>query len=265
MAGGRQRGGGDGLCVGTVLRVSGAGFARSVCLRPRSGAGSDPGQSESRPRGPRQARLARGPDDRRASDDPWASRGAPASSSPVRSLRRARRYRGQVRLREPADAGRADEGDRARTASTLVRVFRIAGPRKDTSIALLWAKEDGYWKIVSWQTAPKPDETPVPPAPPEPKVVRIKADLTLVHAAKNFLDTWLIRKNYDAAFRYLSTRSYACYDLVRGPDAPRVNIARRCRPEDPRKSRTHRPMGWHADAIWRRSSRLPSRSTRRFV
>ena len=60
----------------------------------------------------------------------------------------------------------------------------------------------------------------MPPAPPEPKVVRIKADLTLVQAAKNFVDTWLIRKDYDAAFRYLSTRSYACYDLVRGPDAP---------------------------------------------
>ena len=43
-------------------------------------------------------------------DDPWASRGVPASSGPVRPLRRARRCRGQVRLREPADAGRADEG-----------------------------------------------------------------------------------------------------------------------------------------------------------
>ena len=62
--------------------------------------------------------------------------------------------------------------------------FRIAGPGKDTSIALLWAKEDGYWKIVSWQTAPKPDETPVPPAPPEPKVVRIKADLALVQRSE---------------------------------------------------------------------------------
>ena len=101
--------------------------------------------------------------------------------------------------------------------------FRIAGARNDTSIALLWAKDGGYWKIVSWHVAPKPgetDETPGPPAPPEPEVGRIKADLTLVHAAKTFLDTWLIRKDYDAAFRVLSTRSYACYDLVRGPDAP---------------------------------------------
>ena len=139
-----------------------------------------------------------------------------ASSGPVRSLRSAGRHRGQVRLREPADAGRADEGIARVRPALWCDASASPGQRKDTSIALLWAKEDGYWKIVSWQTAPKPDETPVPPAPPEPKVVRIKADLTLVHAAKSFVDTWLIRKDYDAAFRYLSTSSYACYDLVRG-------------------------------------------------
>jgi hypothetical protein len=99
-------------------------------------------------------------------------------------------------------------------------IFRIAGAANDTSIALLWAKEDGYWKIVSWHVAPKPDETPVPTAPPEPTVEQIKADLVLVHASKTFMDTWLIRKDYDAAFGYLSTKSYACYDLVRGPDRP---------------------------------------------
>jgi hypothetical protein len=98
--------------------------------------------------------------------------------------------------------------------------LRFAGGRKDTSIALLWAKEDGYWKIVSWQTAPTADATPAPPAPPAPKVVRIRADIALVHEANNFLDTWLVGKNYDAAFQYLSTRSYGCYDLVRDPDAP---------------------------------------------
>ena len=99
-------------------------------------------------------------------------------------------------------------------------VFRTAGSRKDASIALLWAKEDGYWKIVSWQTEPEPDRTPAPPAPTPPTVVRIKADLTLVDAARSFLETWLIRKDYDAAFRYLSNSSSACYDVTRAPRAP---------------------------------------------
>ena len=98
--------------------------------------------------------------------------------------------------------------------------FRVAGAAHDTSVALLWAKEDGYWKIVSWHVAPKPDATPVPPVPPDSQVVRMKADLTLVRAANTFVDTWLVRKDYDAAFRYLSANSYACYDLMRGPDAP---------------------------------------------
>lgn len=98
--------------------------------------------------------------------------------------------------------------------------FRIAGPVKGTSIALLWARENGYWKIVSWQTEPESDGTPDPPAPPDLEVVRIEGDPALVQAARDFLDTWLIRRNYDAAWAYLSTRSYACYDLLRGPDAP---------------------------------------------
>ena len=98
--------------------------------------------------------------------------------------------------------------------------FRIAAPGKDTTIALLWAREGGYWKIVSWYVAPRPDDTPDPPAPTTPAVVRIKADLPLVQAARGFVEAWLIRKDYDAAFRALSTRSYACYDLLRDPDGP---------------------------------------------
>ena len=34
-----------------------------------------------------------------------------------------------------------------------------------------------------------------------------------------------MRKDYDAAFRYLSPESYGCYDLVRGPDEPRAASA----------------------------------------
>ena len=34
-------------------------------------------------------------------------------------------------------------------------------------------------------------------------------------AARGFLESWLIRKDYDAAFGYLSPRSYGCYDLER--------------------------------------------------
>ena len=78
-------------------------------LRSRARAVSDHGQSESRSRRARQARLARGAGHRRPASAPWASRGVPVASSPVCSLRSPRRPGGQVRLREPADPGRADE------------------------------------------------------------------------------------------------------------------------------------------------------------
>ena len=55
--------------------------------------------------------------------------------------------------------GAATTGPRAaRPALCGDLPHRRAG--KNASIALLWAKEDGYWKIVSWQTEPEPDETP---------------------------------------------------------------------------------------------------------
>ena len=108
----------------------------------------------------------------------------------------------------------------ASTGEHFASVFRVAGSRTDTSIALLWAKEDGYWKIVSWQAEPEGDRVALAPPPAPPQVVRVKADVTLVEAARNFVNTWLIRKDYDAAFRFVSKRSYACYDVTRGPSAP---------------------------------------------
>ena len=97
--------------------------------------------------------------------------------------------------------------------------FYVNG-RSDFPVALVWAQDDGYWKIVSWKvgasTATGPDPEPVAASKPE----RIKADLTLVRAARDFLDSWLARKDYDAAFRYIAPAAYACYDLERGQGQP---------------------------------------------
>jgi hypothetical protein len=99
--------------------------------------------------------------------------------------------------------------------------FYIKGPQSPTSLALLWAREGGYWRIVSWQTEPEGDsEMPDPAAPPVAAPTRIAADATLVDAAHRFLESWLVRKDYATAFSYLSPKAYACYDLVRAPDQP---------------------------------------------
>lgn len=99
--------------------------------------------------------------------------------------------------------------------------FYIKGPQSPTPLALLWAQEGGYWRIVSWQTEPEGDsEMPDPAPPPMAAPARVAADATLVEAAHRFLESWLVRKDYPTAFSYISPRAYACYDLVRAPDQP---------------------------------------------
>lgn len=110
--------------------------------------------------------------------------------------------------------------------------FYVAGNR-DVPVTLLWAKDNGYWKIVSWQTGGSDDVAPPPelPAAPAPvKEARITADPTLVQAARDFLESWVVRKDYDAAFGYLSPKVYGCYDLERNrrePASPSPDAAAR--------------------------------------
>ena len=91
---------------------------------------------------------------------------------------------------------------------------------QDYTLALLWAREGAFWKIVSWQAEPEGDELPSTERTPEVRIASVGADASLVQATRTFLDSWLIRKNYDEAFGYLSPRSYACYNLVRNPEEP---------------------------------------------
>ncbi len=105
--------------------------------------------------------------------------------------------------------------------------FHTRGHGNDV-VALLWAQDNGYWKIVSWNTGLQTTDTAVPALPAgaaRPSTTGGSADPTLVSAAHDFLDQWLIKKNYDAAFAYLSKKSYACYDLVRNSDDPAATSA----------------------------------------
>ncbi len=99
--------------------------------------------------------------------------------------------------------------------------FYIKGPQSPTSLALLWGQDGGYWRIVSWQTEPDA-ESDMPDAadPPVARPQRMAADAGLVQAAQRFLESWLIRKDYNTTFSFVSPRAYACYDLVRAPDQP---------------------------------------------
>ena len=96
--------------------------------------------------------------------------------------------------------------------------FYVAG-EQDVPVALLWAKDNDYWKIVSWRVGAA-DEAAAPAPIPAPAVTRIPGDRSLAIANRDFLESWLVKKQYDAAFAYLSPRSYGCYDLERDPALP---------------------------------------------
>jgi hypothetical protein len=95
--------------------------------------------------------------------------------------------------------------------------FFVSG-HPDQRVALLWAKDNDYWKIVSWATGV--DEARTVAAVETVTITRVKADAGFAIAARDFLQTWLIKKDYDAAFRYLSPAAYACYDLARDRSDP---------------------------------------------
>ena len=112
-----------------------------------------------------------------------------------------------------------DTPARRRYGTYFGATFFIDGQR-DSPVALLWARERGYWKIVSWKVGADDATMPAMEPVPDPEVTRIAADPTLVKAAQGFLESWLVRKDYDAAFAYLTPASYACFDLERGPEQP---------------------------------------------
>jgi hypothetical protein len=96
----------------------------------------------------------------------------------------------------------------------------VVSAEKDQPLALLWAKENDYWKIVSWKVGFDREERPAPAVATETAMPRLPADASLVEATHEFLDRWLVRRDFDAAMAFLSPTSYACYDLLKAPRAP---------------------------------------------
>jgi hypothetical protein len=99
--------------------------------------------------------------------------------------------------------------------------FYVQG-KKDRTVALLWAKENDYWKIVSWRTGEDVTSRAEAAAPPPPPVsiATVKADDAVVQASHGFLESWLVRRKYDDAMAFLSPKSYGCYDLTRAAGQP---------------------------------------------
>jgi hypothetical protein len=85
-------------------------------------------------------------------------------------------------------------------------------------LLILWAKESGYWKVISWSI--EPDQLASKKAPEaaqaavaETKLERVAGDPAMIAAAAGFFDAWFVKQNFDQAVEYVSERSYPCINL----------------------------------------------------
>ena len=146
----------------------------------------------------RPARLARGPDHRLVR---LPLPGLPGCSptSPTTRNTSSTQYPTISPRRLPARAaaaGYAEQWCCQETTQTPGATFNINTPNGgEHSMALLWARDDGYWKIVREGGTGGRRRFAVRDASPVVRPVRFKADDTLVAAARDFLQSRLLRRD----------------------------------------------------------------------
>jgi hypothetical protein len=125
---------------------------------------------------------------------------------------------------DQADARKAQSTDFGKYVGAVfqVKTARVTGD----SVATVWARDNGVWKLVAYDVEPEfragvlPAAPPPAPAAAEPVLPVIDGNPDMLRAAADFFDAWLIRKDAAAAFRHLSPASYSCYNVFRPEDAP---------------------------------------------
>ncbi len=113
---------------------------------------------------------------------------------------------------------------------------------KDHSVALLWAQQDGYWKIVSWQAEPEGDDAPQLSEPPtvDAAAPRSPADSHAGRCRSRISRQLADPKRLRRGFSLSLTRRVRLLrpGPFRRPAGSR--LCRRRRPPDPRRARARR-------------------------
>jgi hypothetical protein len=105
--------------------------------------------------------------------------------------------------------------------------FKLPGQETETVLAL-WAKQNGYWKLISYDLEPELDKYKVPDTTTSdeaastatPALTYVTADMDLTRSATDFFNQWFVLGQTSKAFQYLSSRAYACVNLYRDDDTP---------------------------------------------
>lgn len=92
------------------------------------------------------------------------------------------------------------------------------GDTKGATLVLMWAKEQDYWRIVSYEVDPGASEerTNAPdlrPIEAGTTVRRQSGDPEVIAAVDRLYETWLVKKDYKAAFNTFLPQCYPCINL----------------------------------------------------
>jgi hypothetical protein len=121
------------------------------------------------------------------------------------------------------------EGSKNKYGSYFASIFRLKGQQaRSDAVTLLWKKEGKYWKVIAWDVEP---EEATPGKTPDMRRRRAatrasrtetqaKADPEFLHAARDFLHSWLVADDFDHAGTYFSQRSNSCVLAYLAPDKP---------------------------------------------
>ena len=96
-------------------------------------------------------------------------------------------------------------------------VFFMKGPKgQGETLALLWQKESGNWKIVAYESEPEASAADIPDlrtAIATGAVPRIKGNPAQIEASQGFLNSWFIEKDYEKTLGYFADECLDCINL----------------------------------------------------
>jgi hypothetical protein len=95
------------------------------------------------------------------------------------------------------------------------------------TLALLWEKQKGAWKLISFEVEPQEDQAGVPDlreaAAAAGATLRVTGDENFITAAKGFVTAWLIDRDSDKAMSFISPKAYSCVNLsLREGETPKT-------------------------------------------
>jgi len=109
------------------------------------------------------------------------------------------------------------QGSKTRFGKYYGTVFFIKGPEgQGETLGLLWAKENKNWKIIAYEAEPETDTSEIPDireAIAAGEILRVAGKPEQIEAAKGFLSSWFIEKDYDQTLEYFTDECLQCVNL----------------------------------------------------